>query len=880
MTDLPTGTLTMLFTDIEGSTRILDRLGARYVEVVSTQRVLQRAAFARHGGVELGTEGDSVFVVFRSAAQALAATRDAQVALAHADWPGGVDVRVRMGLHTGEPTPHEDGYVGMDVHRAARVAATAHGGQIVLSEATHRLTALGPPEGTSLVDLGRHRLRDVPEPEHLYALAVQGLPQDFPPLRTLGSPAALPAPTTPLVGRGHELDTLARLLAANRLVTLTGPGGTGKTRLALAAAQTATAADGVYFVSLAAVTTEDVLWSSLADALGLAGESKAPPTFLEHLAEREVLFVLDNLEQLPAASGVVAQVLAAAPRVGVLATSRRPLHLSAEQEMAVPPLDVDSDAVALFWQRARQVHPDRTPSADDEQAAAELCRLLDGLPLAVELVAARTRLLGPRALLARMEQGLDVAASGTAPVDQPERQHTLRSTIDWSVRLLPERRRRSFARLGVLAGDFDLEAVEAVLGPHDDALDAVDELVDASLLAVTDGPDGEPRLRMLRTVARHARGLLAGEPGEDEAARTAHAEHHLGIAERAGGDLRGRDHLRARDELERHLDDLRAALAWTLEDPVGPNAGPGDLTRRHLGLRLCAELSWFWYGCGYQAEGRRWQEAALRAASVPGNTDDDATARTLHGLGVLVLQQGDAARSRDLLRAALEHRRRAGDLEAVSSTLNSLGMAHRALEEPDTARILVTEALEIAEQTGNRRRQANALSNLALLNSDAGSPDAAIEVMRRVLEIDTELQDAWGQGADHINLVGMCFRAGRVDEGADHLVEHAADAVALGDTELTVDVLNLLCTGLALRGDPEGAALLLGAGDRMRKQADLPMSAPDREWFDAAVDEVRGRPDAPTWAQRVAEGEGYAVEEALRVGRERLVPGSGPPEQT
>ena len=893
MRELPTGTVTMLFADVEGSTRLLAQLGSRYADVVSAYRAVLRTAFARSGGHELGTEGDSFFVVFGSVGAALGAARDAQQALARVPWPDGVKVLVRMGLHTGEPARHEDGYVGMDVHRAARVAACAHGGQVVLTEATYRIAAERSPAGCRFDDLGLHRLKDLPAAEHLYQMSVDDLVEDFPPLRSLGSASSLPVPATSLVGRDRELHELLALLGrpAVRLLTLTGTAGTGKTRLALAAAAAHDRSDpGVYFVPLAHVRSAEVMWTTIADAVGIGGNDRAAAV-LEHLAPRRLLLVLDNLEQLAGAAPVVRRLLDAGPGVHVLATSRRPLRLSAEHEYPVGPLPVPAapvvddgggggGAVELFRRRAQLVRPGFAVTADNAEDVWEICRLLDGLPLAVELVAARAKLLGPRALRARLDRSLDVAR---AAVDVPDRQQTLRSALDWSYDLLPPRLQVLFRRLGVCAGDFDLAAARAVAAEDDDpadaasddaddAVDEIGELVDVSLLDVQEGADGEPRLRMLQTVARYAREVLV-ESGELEPTARRHAQHYLRVAEAAAEQLRGEHHLAARDTIERELGNMRAALAWSLGLAGGTGAGAGrtadDVPARgdddsaenlEIGLRLCGRLSWFWYGCGYQTEGRRWLQAAVDAA---GSRRSDGVMTALHGLGVLLLQQGEARRARELLQLCADHWRLRDDLSVLSTELNSLGMAHRALDDQELARSTVQEAVDVAARAGNARREANALSNLAILTRDAGDHEDAIAMLRRCLRLDTELHDAWGQGADHVNIVGTLLRAGRVDEAHAHLLEHGASAVALDDVDITVDVLELFAVLHAERGDAERVARLLGVTERMREESELPLAPPDAAWFESVLSAVRGLPDAVTWQRNVRIGTGFGVDEAL-----------------
>ncbi|WP_199425075.1 ATP-binding protein [Actinotalea solisilvae] len=879
MSDLPTGTLTLLFTDIEGSTGVLARLGPRYADVVSTYRGVLRAAFQRWSGHEMGTEGDSFFVVFRSVGDAVRAVRDAQTGLAATAWPDDEAVRVRMGLHTGEPTPHEDGYVGMDVHRAARVAAAAHGGQVLLTEATYRI-ASGEVPDVGFADLGLHRLKDLPQPERLHQLVLPGLPSAFPRPRSLGSASTLPVPGTSLVGRDDDVARLTATLGGSRLVTLTGPGGAGKTRLALAAAAAVEDAfpDGVFLVPLAPVRATEVMWTTIADVVGAPGESKAPPTVAAHLAPRRVLLVLDNLEQIAEASSVVVALLEAGPGVTVLATSRRPLRVSAEQEVPVDPLPVPdaaglagtdgSGAVELFVRRARLVRPAFVLTRDNVADVVEICRRLDGLPLAIELVAARSRLLTPRALLGRLGDGLDVAR---AAVDVPARQQTLHAALTWSYDLLTPELRGAFRALGACGGDVDLAAAAAVLGPTEaavaahgardghpgaalavDPVDVVAELVDASLLVVVDAEE-EPRVRMLRTVASFARAALRAS-GERDVIGLRHAGHFAEVARTAAEQLRGPHHLAARDRLERELPNLRAALAWSLGDgtPRERPAGVDEDERLAVGLRLCEHLSWFWYACGYQAEGRRWLGVAVEAAGARTSRAEVVTA--LYGLAVLVLQQGQADRAREMLTRCLEVWRAAGDLGGSSRALNSLAVAHRALGEPDAARRLGDEAVALARAAGDLGREVNAVSNLALLAVDVGDTDRAIALLRRCLELDVELEDAWGQGADHVNLAGALLRAGRVDEAEEHLRANAEAAVALNDVEIVIDVVSLFAAITAHRGRAATTARLLGASARLREQADVPMTATDAAWFDVAIALVEGRPDPAAWAAEVAAG--------------------------
>ena len=556
--ELPTGTLTMLFSDIEGSTALVRRLGERYSEALSAQRTLLRAAFRSFGGRELSTEGDSFFVVFESAIAAVGCCVAGQRALARHDWPDGVKVRVRMGLHSGEPTRHEDNYVGLDVHRAARIAAAAHGGQVVVSDATRHLVESRLAADVSLRDLGWHRLKDIEAPERIYQLVVAGLPDRFPSLKSLGAQSRLPVPMTPLVGRERDLEQVLATLTGPgiRLVTLTGTGGVGKTRLSLAAAAALDQGfpQGVFFIPLAAVRDAEVMWKTIADVLDVAGDGPAADAVTGYLGDRRALLVLDNLEQLDGAAGVVAGLLTAAPGLVVLATSRRPLHLPGEQELPVPPLQVPreasveevsaSGAARLFAQQASMSRPGFTLTAANAADVAAICERLDGLPLAIELAAARIRLLAPRALLARLGRSIDLAAPD---IGQSSRQQTLRNAIAWSYDLLTPDLAEAFRRAGVFAGGCDLDALAAVAAPEHgpdaqgvgaDPLDLAAGLLDVSLVTVTDGADGEPRVGMLETIREYALERLE-RAGDLDDTRRRHAEHYAGVAERTDGQLRG-----------------------------------------------------------------------------------------------------------------------------------------------------------------------------------------------------------------------------------------------------------------------------------------------------------------------------------------------------
>ncbi|MET1232036.1 MAG: adenylate/guanylate cyclase domain-containing protein, partial [Candidatus Limnocylindrales bacterium] len=504
-TAYPTGTVTFLFTDIEGSTRLVERLGTTaYTDVLERHQQLMRAALAATGGREIKTEGDSFFVVFRSAPSAVEAAVTAQRALAAEPWPDGVAVSVRMGMHTGEGVVAPDSdYVGLDVHRAARIAGAGHGGQVLVSGTTRALTETSLPAGVTLRDLGEHRLKDLSRSERIAQLAIAGLPDQFPPLRTLdATPNNLPILPTSFVGRVHEVAEARRLLTTTRLLTLTGPGGTGKTRLALqvAAESIEDFPDGVFFVPLEPVSEGVLVAPAIAACLGVReGETTIAERVADYIRSRRILLVLDNFEQVMDAAALMGDLLKAGPDLRLLVTSRSPLHVYGEQEYPVPPLGIPDpanlpqleamaqyEAVALFIARAMAAKPDFAVTNENAPAVAAITARLDGLPLAIELAAARVKLLNPQAMLPRLESRLALLGGGAR--DLPARQQTLRGAIDWSYGLLDEAQRSLFARASVFSGGFDLEAAEAICGPAIgggpflDVLDGLGDLADQSLV--------------------------------------------------------------------------------------------------------------------------------------------------------------------------------------------------------------------------------------------------------------------------------------------------------------------------------------------------------------------------------------------------------------
>ena len=874
MGELPTGTVTMLFSDVEESTALLSRLGDRYGEALSAQRAIQRAVFAEFGGHEMGTEGDSFFVVFPSAADAVWSCVAAQHNLIGHDWPEGSTLRVRMGLHSGEPARHEDGYIGLDVHRAARIAAAAHGGQVVASDATRLLAAARLPAGASFRDLGFHRLKDIQAAEHLFQLTAGGLPERFPPLRSLGAATSLPAPVTPLVGRDDELAAL-RATAARpevRLVTLTGPGGVGKTRLALAAAASLHEAcpHGGYFVPLAAVRDAEVMWKAIAGYLDVSSDGPDAAVVAGYLAQRRALLVLDNLEQVAGAAGVVAALLGAAPGLVILATSRRPLHVQGEYELPVPPLAVPAGggaaevaacgAAMLFVQQAQMVRPGFAITEHNAADVAAICTRLDGLPLAIELAASRAKLLTPRALLARLGQGLILAA---ADAGRPRRQQTLRDTIAWSYDLLSPALAAAFRRMSVFAGGCGLDALAAVAAvglpeggeaAFSDPLELAAELQDLSLITVTEDLDGEPRVGMLETIRDYTLERLA-ETGELDEARRRHAAYYAGFAEEAYEQQVGKPvQLAVMDRLEAEHGNLRAALAWALDPAAG-----GDGDRAELGQRLARALTRFWYERGHVAEGRRWLERAIEL------TADDAgapLARLAHGLGIMLGTQGEHAKAVELLERSLAIWRELGDREQQARALNSLGITRRYRGELAAARALLEESTAIGREIGSDFRIAIALTSLGAVESAAGDYDRATQLLHEALTLDRKLGDSEGEVDAQLSLAVVSLHTGRIEEARDLLTCTLDYVIGSREPEFLADTLELSACIAAARRDGPQAARLAGAAEALRQQVGIPKTVHAEALLERFLAPARAATQPDLWDAELAAGRALSEQQA------------------
>jgi predicted ATPase/class 3 adenylate cyclase len=740
---LPTGTVTFLFTDIEGSTRLLQALGVEYRDVLERHASLLRGAIAANGGVEVSTEGDAFFAVFESAAGAVAAAVAGQRALHEASWPGNRPVRVRMGLHTGEGVLGGDNYVGLDVHRAARIAAAGHGGQVVISSATRELVDPAWPVGVALREAGTHRLKDLDRPETLFELVIDGTDEAHPPLRTLETPSNLPVELTSFVGRGRELDEIEALFEATRLVTLVGPGGTGKTRLALRAAARLqpSCADGVFFVDLAALTDPDLVAPEIARTIGVADEpGRAILDGLRaYLAGRELLLVLDNFEQLLPAAGVVADLFQAAPRLRLLVTSRALLNVYGERRFDVPPLALPSsddttdvtdlsanEAVGLFAQRALAARHDFALDTDVARTVAEICRRLDGLPLAIELAASRVALLEPAEILARLRQRLPVLAAGAS--NAPARQRTLTATIGWSYDLLDPSVQPVFRRLSIFAGGWTLEAAEAIANPDGEpgsTLDVLAELVGQSLVRRI-GDRFESRFTMLETIRAYAANRLA-EEGEAPAAGMRHSTYFRDLARRAAPHLRGADETGWLARVDDEQDNVRAVLDRSIE-----------LGDTETGLFVAASLWRFWLLRGYLREGRARLEALL-ALDAPAPAV--VRARAYAALGGLAYWLSDPDATEAAYESALLLAREAGDIDVEAEAIYDLAFVPVMRFDPDEARRRFEASIAAAMRAGRDDLVAETRTSLGMFVLLGGELEAGLALIEAALAYQREQGD-------------------------------------------------------------------------------------------------------------------------------------------
>ena len=908
---LPAGTIAFLFTDIEGSTKLWEHQPDAMRPALARHDALLRAVIGRHGGHVFKTIGDAFCAAFTAAPDALAAAGECQSVLEAEPWETDTPLRVRMALYVGAAEERDGDYFGQPLNRVARLLAAGHGGQVLVSSTAQKLVHGNLPAGVGLRDMGEHILKDLGRPEHVFQLLAPGLPRDFPPLRSLNSPGLrnnLPQQISSFIGRAEEVAHVEALLGRSRLLTLTGMGGTGKTRLALQAAANLLTGegDGVWLAELAPLADPALVPQAVASALGVR-ESPGTPlsrTLTEALKEKRLLLVLDNCEHVLAACAALASdLLRACPQVHILATSREALGIAGEQTFRVPSLSVPEKkaqtalemagcgAVHLFTERARSVQPSFAVTDRNAPAVAAVCRRLDGIPLALELAAARVRALSVEEINDRLGGRFRLLTGGSRTA--LPRQQTLRALIDWSYDLLQPPEKAVLARLSVFAGDWSLEAAEAVCVGDDvedwEVLDLVTALADKSLLVVEQSGD-RMRYRLLESVRQYAADRLA-EGGGGPEARARHRDHFLALAEEADAGTRGPEQAAWLDRLESEHDNLRAALDWCREDEAG--AEPG--------LRLARALYRFWRVRGHLAEGRGRLAAAtghpgarehplerasaLRFASGLEQVQGDlAAARALAeealalfestedargGAGVLLtlgnvaLMQDDLAGARAYYERGLPLYRRFGELAGVAKALGNLGVVMQAQGDLAGAALVGEESLAFFQKEGDAEGAARALSSLGEIAHARGDDDGARARLEETLALYHQIGARSGSLAGSLRLLGMVsLRQGRVGEARARVREGLALAREIGDGRSGTDALEAWAKLCLAQGQAAEAAHVLGAASRSRLALNAPNGAASQADLEGDVRAAEASLGAAAFSAAWAEGAALTWEQA------------------
>jgi predicted ATPase/class 3 adenylate cyclase len=965
--NLPTGTVTFLFTDIEGSTQLWELYPDQMrATLIRHDRIIE-GIVGLHGGsvVRPRGEGDSRFAVFSRATDAVTAAAAMQQALHAEPWPAPVSLQVRLALHTGEADLREGDYYGSAVNRCARLRAVAHGGQALVSNATQQLVHDSLPEGVTLQDLGEHRLKDLQRPERIFQVVAPGLPADFPPLKSLDNlPNNLPVQLTSFVGREREMEEVKRLLApesaqvpppagsaphpreGTRLLTLTGPGGTGKTRLALqvAAQLLDSYPDGVWLVELAPVADALLVPQAVALALGVREVTGSSQTdrLVDHLRPKTTLLLLDNCEHVvEECARLVGALLGTCQHLSVLASSREPLGIGGELPYRVPSLslpdpgglpDLDTlpqyEAVGLFIERAHIVEPSFELTEQNAAAVTEICRRLDGIPLALELAAARVRVLSVEQIAARLDDRFRLLTGGSRTA--VPRQQTLQAAMDWSYDLLSDQERALLRRLSVFMSGWSLEGAEAVCAGESietlDVLDVLSHLVDKSLVVV-EQPElrvaqepaggGEVRYRLLETVRQYARDKLM-EAGETERVRDRHFDYFLRLAEELEPQTFGPDAKVGLDRLEAEHDNLRAALEWSLTGGEGRDA--------EKALPLAGALGNFWYWRGYLNEGRQWLERAvalpISAARGPelGNEDRSrlvARGNVLLGAGTLAWMQADTELARVRLEESVAIQRQFGDKEHLAQALHILGHAHFDQLDYVGARSLFEESLSLFRQVGNTsigpslvgdlgtvaynvgdyptarrfleqslletrevhsvQSEAQMLSRLGDLTRSEGDFERAAEVYEALLvqarKVGAPLLMALG-----LHRLGQIARhRGDFAKAASLLKESLKMHREAGNKPGIAECLAALAGLAASEGRLDGAVRLFGAADALLERIKVPLTPADRAQHDGDLAAARSQVDGQAWEIAWTEGRTMGLEQAIEFALNPTQPGRAGP---
>ena len=884
-TPLATSAVTLLFTDIEGSTALWEQDGARMSQALAAHDALARRAVESHHGTVVKMTGDGMHAAFDDAQDALAATLALQQALADPAATHGVALRVRCGLHAGMVERRDNDYFGNPVNRAARIMSAAHGGQVLLSQAVADCIREILPAAVALRDLGRVRLKDLSTPEHVYQVVHPDLRQEFPALRSLeATPNNLPQQATSFIGREKELAELRQLLARSRLLTLTGAGGCGKTRLCLqvAAESLERFPDGAWLVELAPLADPGLVPQTVATVLGLKEEPGKPitQTLTEHLKDKQLLLLLDNCEHLlDGCAKLVDMLVRQCLPLTILANSREALGIGGEQAYRVPSLSLPDpkqahtpasvapfEAVQLFTERASLARAEFQVTAENAATLASICHRLDGIPLAIELAAARVRALSVEEINRKLDQRFRLLTGGSRTA--LPRQQTLRSLIDWSYDLLREPEKQLLQRLSVFAGGWRLEAAEQVCAGDRtedwEVIDLLTSLCDKSLVPV-EQKDGHFRYRLLETVRQYARERLT-ESGHGEAVRDRHLGYFLTLAEEAEPKLQDAEQAEWLRRLEEEHDNFRSALEWSLSAAGSQEA-----------LRLCGALNRFWSTRGHLAEGREWcarvlaEEGAAertleraKALNAAGNlawhqTDYRAArallehslaisrelgdcagiGRSLNNLGNVAVEQGDYSAAQALYEESVAIRRELGDRRSMASVLGNLGYVAYELGDLTAARALSAEALAISRELGDRGRVADALNNLGNVAHDQGDFASARALHEEGLAIGRELGDRDAIATNLHSLGAVAYFQGNFASARALYQESLENRRELGDRLGIARALEGLAAVDAARGSSLRAARIWGAAQRLRKAIESPLSPIELSRYDERVAAAR-----------------------------------------
>lgn len=865
--NLPVGTVTFLFTDIEGSTRLWEQDHDRMRESLARHDALLRDAIESNNGFVFKTIGDAFCAAFPTASDGLSAALKAQLDMT-AD--SETSMPVRMALHTGAVELRDNDYYGQPLSRVARLLSAGHGMQILLTQAARDLVRETLPSEITLRDLGSHRLRDLQHPETVYQLLCLGLPSDFPPLKTLSNlPNNLPRQLTSFVGREREIETVKRLLSSNLLLTLKGSGGSGKTRLALqvAADLLEDYPDGVWFVELASLTDGDLVPRGVASALAVKEEPDRSimETLALHLQQKTALLVLDNCEHLAGSCAeMAARLLQSCLKLRILATSRQALQVRGETAWTVPTLSLPApnaisaaggvsslegyEAVRLFVDRAQSVLPSFTLTDENAGAVIQICRRLDGVPLAIELAASRVMVLSPTEIANRLDNCFKLLKRPDKTVDP--RQQTLEAAIDWSYKLLSDKERVFLRRMAVFAGGCTIEAAEAICADPGmdefEVLELLSGLVGQSLVI---REEETSRFRLLETIRQYSHDRL-GEHGELEPRRDLHIAYYLERAEEAEPHLRKADQKEWFDRLEVEHDNLRAALKWCVE--------------RDVRLRMASSLHRFWMVRGYMREGQSWLEGALsRAAGAP----IELRAKALNSLGVMAWSVGDYATAKTRFEEALTLRREMEDPRGIAAALSNRGMIARATEDYSVARECYEESLTVYRGLEDQPGIAMVLCNLGNVHYDVNDFEVAYPLYKESLEIYEALQDDWSIAAAIHNFGLVAYRLGKYDGGGPYLRRALQINLSLLDHS---SVVTSLCTiGLFIHTKwPDRAATLLGAEKDLRAKVGNTFDYYTQAYYDQCLSNLHETLGDEHLNAAWAKGANMTMEQAVEYGLE------------